>query len=276
LRFSGMPGRAMLGPMSRLSVLGVQLDCVWEDKAANFKKVEALLEAQPPAPGALLVLPEMFATGFSCDLNQTAEPHGAEPTLAFLRGLAARWQCAVLGGLVVRGEDGLARNQALALAPDGRELARYSKMRPFSAGGEAAVHARGESPVLFEWGGLRIAPLICYDLRFPEIARAAVAQGAQLLVYQAAWPVKRWQHWLTLLQARAIENQAAVLGVNRTGSDPNFLYNGRSVLVSAHGIITADAGEQESLLRGEVDGSALRQWRRDFPALADAGLPFED
>ena len=153
-----MPGRAMLGPMSRLSVLGVQLDCVWEDKAANFKKVEALLEAQPPAPGALLVLPEMFATGFSCDLNQTAEPHGAEPTLAFLRGLAARWQCAALGGLVVRGEDGLARNQALALAPDGRELARYSKMRPFSAGGEAAVHARGESPVHFEWGGLRIAP----------------------------------------------------------------------------------------------------------------------
>jgi predicted amidohydrolase len=126
--------------------------------------------------------------------------------------------------------------------------------------------------VIFEWAGLKISPLICYDLRFPELARAAVKLGAEVLVYIAAWPVKRYHHWITLLQARAIENQACVIGVNRTGQDPQFSYNGRSLVVDPHGIIIADAGEREQALRAELDTQVIRDWRAQFPALRDAGL----
>ncbi|MFM2177312.1 MAG: hypothetical protein RL015_1410 [Verrucomicrobiota bacterium] len=254
-----------------LKIHAVQLDSVWEDKAANFAKVRGLLQACPPEAGSLLVLPEMFATGFSCNLGKTMEAHSGE-TEIFLTELAAEHGCAVLGGLVTKGPEGKGLNQSLVLAPEGHELARYTKIQPFSLGGESVVHDKGSAPMVFAWQSLKIASLICYDLRFPELARQAVRLGAEVLVYIAAWPVKRYQHWLTLLQARAIENQAYVLGVNRMGTDPHFSYNGRSVLVDPHGIIVADAGEREQVLKAEIDPAVVRDWRAQFPALCDAGL----
>jgi predicted amidohydrolase len=254
-----------------LNIHAVQLDPVWEDKTANFIKVRTLLASQPPVRGSLIILPEMFATGFSCDVAKTLEPISGE-TEHFLRELAREHDCAVLGGVVTPGKDGRGRNQALVIAPDGSELARYTKQQPFSLGGEADVHERGREPVVFEWSGLKIAPLICYDLRFPELARAAIRLGAEVLVYIAAWPVKRHHHWISLLQARAIENQACVIGVNRTGTDPHFSYNGRSLIVDPHGIIIADAGEREQTLRAAMDSEVIREWRVQFPALRDAGL----
>jgi len=123
--------------------------------------------------------------------------------------------------------------------------------------------------VSFPWAGLRIAPFICYDLRFPEHFRSAAGEGADMFVVIANWPVARIHHWLTLLQARAIENQAAVVGVNRCGTDPRFTYNGRSVVVSPHGHIVADAGEREHIVTATIDPGEIRAWRREFPALAD-------
>lgn len=246
----------------------VQMEACWEDKKAAFAKVSDLIAAAPPAPGSLLVLPEMFATGFSNRLGATQEPVEG-PTTVFLRHLAAEWQCAVVGGLVVPGPAGLGFNQALALAPDGRELARYTKKHPFALGGEAVVHAPGSVPVLFDWGGLRLAPLICYDLRFPEVAREAVAQGAEALLYIAAWPFRRHQHWLTLLQARAIENQAYVIGVNLCGEDPNFSYPGRSVVVDPQGVIIADAGGREGVLAARLEPGVVTEWRTQFPAVTE-------
>ncbi|GEP45906.1 nitrilase-related carbon-nitrogen hydrolase [Brevifollis gellanilyticus] len=254
-----------------LNIHALQLDSVWEDKAANFGKVRAQLGASRPAAGSLIVLPEMFGTGFSCAVDLTAECEGGE-TEVFLKSLAAEHQSCVLGGVVTRGNDGKARNQALAVSPDGHVLARYTKMRPFSLGGEADVHVRGGTPVLFEYGGFKISPLVCYDLRFPELARDAVKMGAEVLVYMAAWPVKRFQHWITLLQARAIENQAYVVGVNRTGADPQFSYNGRSLVVDPHGVIIADAGEREHAITTQIEHEVISGWRAQFPGLRDAGL----
>ncbi len=254
-----------------LPIHAVQLDSVWENKAANFAKVRSLLGAAPPAPGSLIVLSEMFATGFSCQISITAEAEGAE-TESFLQSLALEFQCCVIGGVVTTNTTGKARNQALAISSSGEVLARYTKMQPFSLGGESAVHERGSKPVVFEWGGVKIAPLICYDLRFPEPAREAVRQGAEVLIYIAAWPVKRIQHWITLLQARAIENQAYVIGVNRCGQEPQFSYNGRSLVVDPHGIIIADAGEREQVLHSNLDPQVMHDWRAMFPALRDAGL----
>ncbi len=249
----------------------VQLDSVWEDRPANHAKARQLIAEAQPEPGSLIILPETFATGFSLNLAITAEPEGG-PTEQFLRELAAQHQSCVIGGVVTQTHDGRGMNQSLALAPDGTVLARYTKNYPFSLIGEDQAHAAGTSVSVFEWQGLRIAPLICYDLRFPELARAAVRAGAEVLVCIAAWPVKRIQHWITLLQARAIENLAYVIGVNRCGSDPQFTYTGRSLVVDPHGVILADAGEQERVVSAHIDPAIIRDWRAQFPALKDAGL----
>lgn len=250
----------------------VQINSVWEDRSANHAKARQLIASASPQPGSLIILPETFSTGFSMNLSVTAEPENG-PTEQFLREMAAQYQSCVIGGVVSSTEDGRGMNQALAIAPNGTVLARYTKNHPFSLGGEDQVHTTGTDVSLFEWQGLRIAPLVCYDLRFPELARSAIRAGAEVLVFIAAWPVKRIQHWITLLQARAIENLAYVIGVNRCGTDPEFTYTGRSIVVDPHGLIIADAAEQERVISSRIDPAVLREWRTQFPALRDAGIP---
>lgn len=249
----------------------VQIDPAWEDRTANHTKAKRLIAKANPAPGSVIVLPEMFATGFSMNLSVTAESEGG-PTQQFLTEIATEYQSCVVGGLVTALPDGRGSNQALVIAPDGSELTRYDKNRPFSMGGEDKVHAAGKGVRIFEWQGLRIAPLICYDLRFPELAREAVRAGAEVLIYIAAWPAKRTQHWITLLQARAIENLAYVVGVNRCGTDPEFTYLGRSIVVDPHGVIITDASGHEHVISAQIDPQIVREWRSQFPALKDAGL----
>jgi len=250
----------------------VQINSVWEDRSANHAKARQLIASASPQPGSLIILPETFSTGFSMNLAVTAEPENG-PTEQFLRELALQYQSCVIGGVVTQSGEGRGMNQALVLAPDGTVLARYTKSHPFSMGGEDQVHRAGTDVSTFEWQGLRIAPLICYDLRFPELARTAVRSGAEVLIYIAAWPVKRIQHWITLLQARAIENLAYVIGVNRCGTDPEFTYTGRSLVVDPHGLIIADAAEQERVISAQIDPAVVREWRVQFPALRDAGIP---
>ena len=249
----------------------VQIDSVWEDRPANHAKARKLIAATHPQPGSLIVLPETFSTGFSINLAITAEPEEG-PTEQFLREMAAHYQSCVVGGVVTQAPNGRGLNQSLAIAPDGTVLARYTKNYPFSLGGENTAHVAGKGVCLWEWQGVRIAPLICYDLRFPELAREAVRAGAEVLIYIAAWPAKRVQHWITLLQARAIENLAYLIGVNRCGTDPEFTYTGRSLVVDPHGLIIADADEQERVVSAKIDPAIIRDWRSQFPALRDAGI----
>jgi predicted amidohydrolase len=246
----------------------VQFDLAWEDKPANYGKVRSLLELNRPEPGSLVVLPEMFATGFSLNLAVTAQSPAREDE-AFLAGIARDYACYVMGGVVSPVEGKLARNESVTFGPDGSLLARYVKIQPFALGGESQCHAPGSEIVTFPWAGFTVAPLVCYDLRFPEHFRTAVKKGANLMVVIASWPVKRYHHWLTLLQARAIENLAYVIGVNRTGSDPSLKYNGRSVVVSPHGHIIADAGEGEGVVTSRLDLADVTAWREQFPALRD-------
>jgi omega-amidase len=246
----------------------VQLNSVWEDPAASFRKVEQLLAKQPPRPGGLVVLPEMFSTGFSLDLKKTCTGAATE-TEAFLRSMAARHQAAVLGGCVRMDGNGMGRNEAIAVSPSGDQLARYLKQRPFSGAGEDLAHERGYEGTSFTWGGLRISPLICYDLRFPELFRGGAKGGAEVFVVIAAWPKKRIDHWVTLLRARAIENQAYVIGVNRTGDEPEFSYCGRSVVCDPHGEVVLDAGEEERVVQFTIDPKLPAAWREEFPAYSD-------
>jgi len=136
----------------------------------------------------------------------------------------------------MRGGDGRARNKALIFSPAGELIAFYAKMRPFTPGGESDHYVAGERPVAFGWNDCMVSPFICYDLRFPELFReAAAAHQPELFVVIANFPEKRIGHWVPLLQARAIENQAYVVGVNRVGSDPYSTYGGSSLIIDPTG-----------------------------------------
>ena len=257
-----------------MNVVAVQLDIAWEDKPASFARVRRLLEANRPRPGALVVLPEMFSTGFS--MNVAGIHEGTDrPAEAFLKDLAREFNVCALGGVVNVGPDGRGLNQALAFAPDGRELVRYDKIHPFTLGEEGKHYTGGQSVRLFDWQNVSVTPFVCYDLRFPELFRAAARFKAQLMAVIANWPYPRDGHWVTLLQARAIENQAYVVGVNRCGADPKHAYPGRSLIVDPHGKIIADAGKPECVISAEIDPQIVETWRRDFPALQDMKAHYE-
>jgi predicted amidohydrolase len=251
-----------------MQVVACQLDIAWEDKAASHARARELLAGANIEPGALVVLPEMFATGFSMHVDAIAEPTDG-PTHAFLSGLAAELKSCVLGGVVTRASDGRGRNDAVAYAPDGKLLARYAKMHPFSYAGETKHYEAGSQVVTFPWDQFTLAPFVCYDLRFPEIFRQAVRAGAEVLAVIANWPAARDAHWLALLRARAIENQCYVVGVNRAGADPHVPYGGHSLVVGPRGETVAQAGEGPELLVAEMDRAPLVEYRRQFPALAD-------
>ena len=255
-----------------MHIAAIQLDIRWEDRSANHVHVEDLIQRANVPAGALVVLPEMFDTGFSMNTAAT-DPGERSATDAFCRALAARHKVAVLAGTVGRATPNQLANEAVAFSPEGVELARYRKMQPFSLSGEDVKYPAGSHHVSFEWQGVRIAPFVCYDLRFPELFRPAAQEGAELLVVVADWPEKRSEHWVRLLQARAIENQAFVLGVNRCGSDPTLNYDGRSSLFDPHGVQIFQADRREQVCQATIDPAIARSWREQFPALRDMRLP---
>jgi predicted amidohydrolase len=252
-----------------VNVVALQFDIVWENKPANFQTVRSLLRAAPPSHGSLVVLPEMFATGFSMNTNQVAENYGGE-TEQFLAQASREFGIYLLAGAAMCARDGRARNKALIFSPAGELVAFYAKMRPFTLGGEADHYTAGDHPMVFRWQDCAVAPFICYDLRFPELFRqATAAQQPQLFAVIANWPDKRIAHWVALLQARAIENQAYVVGVNRVGTDPYYTYGGRSLIINPQGEIIADAGTQQSVINARLDLTGLQKYREGLPFLKD-------
>jgi predicted amidohydrolase len=251
-----------------MHVAGIQLDIAWEDKQANHEKVRALVAAAKLPKGALAVLPEMFATGFSMNVAEISQT-GARETETFLASLAEQYGIFVCGGVVTRRPDGRGLNQSVTFAPNRELVARYSKIHPFSYGGETEQYAPGTEVLIYRLGEIAVAPFVCYDLRFPEIFRNAVKKGAQFYTVIANWPEPREAHWLALLKARAIENQAFVLGVNRCGRDPKLAYSGRGQIIDPRGNVLADGGNKEGVFGAEIDLAALLSYRKDFPALQD-------
>jgi predicted amidohydrolase len=252
-----------------VEVIGLQFDIAWEDKATNFKTVRRLLTDAAPEKDSVVVLPEMFATGFSMNVQAIAESPGGE-TEQFLSETAKEFGICLIGGAAMRGRDGRARNKALVFSSAGEFLAFYAKMQPFAPGGEAEKYVAGDRPVTFRWADAVISPFICYDLRFPEIFReAAAAHQPELFLVIASWPEKRINHWAALLRARAIENQAYVIGVNRIGKDPHYAYNGQAQIVDPHGEVLGSAGDKECCIRARLDLANLRKYREGLPFLAD-------
>jgi len=250
-----------------MELLGLQTDIIWHDPVANLAAISGMLETARPAPGALVVLPETCASGFSRDVP--AATAGATEMEAGLAGLAKKYGIALMAGLAVQTGGGCGANESVTFGPDGTVLCRYRKLQPFTGGGEEMAYPAGDKVVTFAWGGFTVAPFICYDLRFPEVFRTAVSRGADLIAIMASWPNRRHHHWTTLLKARAIENQAALIGVNRAGSDPEFVYDGGSLILGPQAEVFADAGSTAGFIRAEITPDLVREWRANFPALRD-------
>ena len=250
-----------------MKIYSVQPDIVWEDQPANFSKIRTLVANAQPDPDSLILLPEMFATGFTMEVERAIERDGAQR--AFLRELALTYKSFVVGGVVADAGGGKGRNESVVFDPDGQEIAVYTKMQPFNVSGEGDCYPPGDRPITFDWCGITVAPFICYDLRFPEVFRLIARSNVQLITVMASWPDKRILHWVRLLQARAIENQCFVVASNRTGTDPHLNYNGRSLIADFNGDILADAQALETVISAEVDFEKLRDYRAGLPFLAD-------
>lgn len=253
----------------------VQMNIAWEDRTANHARARSLLDGAAIEPGDLVALPEMFDSGFSLNIERTADDAGR--TREFLAQTAQERGVFLYAGLTVRRDDGMGLNRAVVIAPTGATICTYDKLHPFSFGRESERFAPGQRGVVTcRWdpaqeggGGLTMCPAICYDLRFPELFRVGLGLGAELFVIGANWPRERAAHWRALLIARAIENQAYVIGVNRVGEDPSLSYAGGSLAVSPMGVALREGGEEECVLTVEIDPQEVRDWRDAFPAWRD-------
>lgn len=251
--------------MDTIRALLLQARLRWKDPAANRAHLEEAIDA---AEGRfdLAVLPETFTTGFLGDSDLPEEGMDGD-TVAWMRGMSDRSGAAIAGSAVII-EDGERYNRMLFVAPGG-EVRHYDKRHLFAYGGEDRRYAAGQQRVTVGHDGWRINLQVCYDLRFPAWCRNT--DGYDLMLLVANWPQRRIGHWLTLLQARAIENQAWVIGVNRVGADGNGLeYPGRSVVFGPQGEQVADLGSEECSRIVELDLSAVRSTRERFPFLPDA------
>ena len=249
-----------------MHLVAVQFSPTWLDPVDNRRRIEETIREVPP--GSFVVLPEMCDTGWCLDAGALPDTHAA--TLAWASTLAAERAIHLQVGLAmpVERSPGLA-NVAVIAHPDGSLGPFYEKMHPFGFTVEPAVYVAGRAIVLDRVGEAVAAPSICYDLRFPELHRLAVAGGAQILSIGANWPRARIAHWRSLAIARAIENQSCVIAVNRVGSDPDHEYGGNSMIIGPDGGILAEAGDSATLLEADLDLDELLERRRSFPALVD-------
>jgi omega-amidase len=253
--------------MQSLTVTLVQASLEWCNPARNrqlFTERFATLQGSTD----VLVLPEMFTTGFQMQPEQVAESSDG-PTVEWLR-THARHLDAVVTGSVAVASDGRFVNRLYWAQPDG-VVYSYDKRHLFRVAGEHDQYDPGMQRVVFTWRGWRISPFICYDLRFPVWSRRTITNDFDLMLYVANWPSSRRKAWQTLLVARAIENLSYCVGVNRVGTDGSGLhYAGDSMASNFTGDLLAEAGEGEWMASVELDGEALVRFREQFPAHLDA------
>ena len=252
--------------MQPLTVALVQQPLAWHDHAANRAALGAAIDSLGTGVD-LILLPEMFSTGFTMQPELVFETmHG--DTVAWMRQHAHATGAVVCGSLALRTDDGRFVNRCVWVRPDGT-IAHYDKRHLFRMSGEHEHYAAGAERVIVEVREWRVCLQICYDLRFPVWSRNRT--DYDLLLYVANWPAARQHAWATLLQARAIENLAYVVAVNRVGADPNGLtYDGGSCVVGPTGEMLLQARTLACTPQLTLDGAGLAGYRAQFPAWRDA------
>lgn len=253
-----------------LHIACLQAPLAWENPAANMERFREMIR-QIKSPCDLILLPEMFNTGFSMHPAALAEAENG-PTRTWLQQMASETG-SVIAGTYTALDQGRYYNRFVWVYPDGTS-GHYDKRHLFRMGLEGEHFTKGNARTTFEVRGWRVMPLTCYDLRFPVWSMNSYEDEKHrydLLVYLANWPAPRRLHWQKLLMARAIENQAFVAGVNRTGTDGNNIDHwGLSMVIDAYGLVVAEAGEEpEVVLQATLNRQGLDEYRKRFPVACD-------
>ena len=266
--------------MSTLNITTIQTNLHWEDKASNFRMLEEKINSIQQKM-QVVILPEMFSTGFSMNAKSLSETMDG-PTVEWMKKIASSKNIILTGSVIIE-EDGQYYNRLIWMQPNG-QCGYYDKRHRFAFAGEDLHYAAGKKRMIASVKGWRIHLLVCYDLRFPVWSRQAIyskvpggdgtAPGEpeyDALVYVANWPERRVHAWKTLLQARAIENQCYVVGVNRTGYDGNKIYySGESMIVDAMGEVLYTKANQEDIFTITLEKEKLLEIRNKLPFLKDA------
>lgn len=255
--------------MQDLNISIIQFDQSWENISENYKRIEKLLPQTEDAD--LLVLPEMFHTGFSMNTN-LADEWTDNKALNVLKEWSSQSNSAIYTSLMVR-ENNQFYNRGVFVEPSGK-VSTYNKRRSFGLGGEDQIFTEGTTETIVEYKGWKINLQICYDLRFPELIRNRIEANGQsaydVLLYVANWPKKRVLHWSTLLQARAIENQCYTVGVNRVGIDGNeIVYPGASAVFNGLGATLLEMDNQEAVRKCTLSWTEIQALRIQLPFLKD-------
>ena len=254
-----------------MKIASIQLNITWHDKQANLSRAKGFIQQAAASQCELVILPEMFNTGYSMDASKVVESIDGE-TISTLCSLAKQHQLNIIAGLAVTGSNSVesqSDNIAVFINQSGELVSQYTKNYPFSLAGEKQVYATGEKQNTYQLGDYIGSTFICYDLRFPELFRK-VAKQVDFMVVIASWPSTRQYHWELLLQARAVENQCYVIGVNRIGTDGNQLnYTGGSLVCDPMGKVISTGAEEQEYIETTIDLSQSRLIRKKFPFLND-------
>lgn len=247
----------------------LQFDICFGKPDENYKKAENLINQAAETKPDVVVLPELWTTGYDLErLDEIADLKG-ERTISFLSSLAKRHKIYIIAGSIASlGEDGV-RNTMFVINANGEVIHDYSKVHLFRLMNEEKYFLPGNHDGSFELCGITCAGVICYDIRFPEWIRNHAIQGAKVIFVVAEWPLKRIEHWRTLLMSRAIENQCYVVACNRVGKDPQNVFGGNSMVIDPWGKVVAEAGLEELILYSTIDLSLVDHVRNTIPVFED-------
>ncbi|RKP57001.1 carbon-nitrogen family hydrolase [Cohnella endophytica] len=253
----------------RLAV--IQMNIVAGDPEANFAKMQTRLEeaaALSPKPD-LIILPEMWNTGYALtEIQALADPDG-ERTKRTISAFCRKYAINVLAGSIAQLRGDTVTNTVHVFDRTGSEIAEYSKIHLFQLMNEHLHLESGTEPGRFDLEGVPAGMMICYDIRFPELARKLALEGARIVFVPAEWPHPRLHHWRTLLQARAIENQMYVVSCNTVGESGGSNFFGHSMVIDPWGEVIAEALEEETILAADVDLGLVEEVRNRIPVFAD-------
>lgn len=253
--------------MLDIKVAAIQFNVKQGDVEANLAYVRQALERVARQGAQLVVLPEMWSTGFAYkSLNELAEQ--TESVVAELQELSARHKLVIVGSQPEPAGDNRVYNTAHVI-DNGEVVAAYRKLHLFSLLGEDKAFKGGDAWCLAETSLGKIGVIICYDLRFPELSRRLALEGAGIICVPAQWPKPRQEHWRTLLRARAIENQLYVVSANACGQIGKLDFFGMSMVIDPKGDVLSDAGEQEGEIVAPLSWQAMDEWRAQIPCFAD-------
>lgn len=257
----------------KVKLLGIQMQSVFDDKVLNYKKIASILAENADFAPDLVLLPETFNAGYHAKhFKQNAEPIPNDQTSMFLSGFAQKYNTNIAGSIIEKCPDGSLRNTLVIFGRTGKLITKYQKTHLFSHKGaeESKYLTAGDNIVVVDLDFGRVGLSLCYDLRFPRMFRTMALWGAEIVLCSAAWPEERKEHWEILNKARAIENQYFMFSVNQVGQVAKKRMDaGCSILLDPWGEVIGSLGDQEGVLKAEIDLDKIDEVRNNFPVWQD-------